>query len=696
VRKIKSLAIAGMLLAGSLAFAHEFSGAHGTVAVDWTAPNISRVISSGYGDSFGMEAWVRMGFPEPLEVDGRQCIDGSYLLFDVDDDFAFDIDETVTIEFLFDRTRSSGFWISYDRNVISEPLQEVVFDDSDEQWQTQMVTLERARFANRGESGSDFGIAAPDGLWYGDPEKNHRIVLCDLKISRANSTVSPGESGELILTVNDENGEPTPARIGLYDQTGRMPLPSDGALTIHNYDDRTKQIFLRETHGKIAPWPHDNRNFFYADGEYSASLPAGTYTLVVSKGPEYLLGGTTVEIGEGEATTVEVSLSRWSNMPAAGWYSGDDHVHMTRTRGDDASISAVMRAEDVHVTNLLQMGNPYDTNFTQYAFGTDGRYLQGNHALVPGVEDPRTAVRGHTISMNIREVFRPADRYLRYDQIFGAYREQGGMSGYAHVAGRLFNVERGLALDVPLGAIEFVEVLQDGVLETELWYEFLNLGFSLIPTAGSDFPYLSAPGGERNYVYVGDKFSVDSWYASLRDQRTFVTNGPLLEFTVDGQPMGSHLQVTAGGEIHVRATAALKPDIEKLDRIELVVHGDVVARSDKVTADNSLTLDRNIDVSSGIWVAVRAYGVDQAVAHSAPVYITTGGGFEKRAAVAAIASRMIARLGEFDTVEADARLELESWSVAGPLNNMLLEQKAQILERVDEARAVYVRMLDHP
>jgi hypothetical protein len=383
-------------------------------------------------------------------------------------------------------------------------------------------------------------------------------------------------------------------------------------------------------------------------------------------------------------------------MPAAGWYSGDDHVHMTRTPGDNASISAVMRAEDVHVTNLLQMGNPYDTNFTQYAFGTDGRYLQGNHALVPGVEDPRTAVRGHTISMNIREVFRPADRYLRYDQIFRTYREQGGMSGYAHVAGRLFNVERGLALDVPLGAIEFVEVLQDGVLETELWYEFLNLGFSLIPTAGSDFPYLSAPGGERNYVYVGDKFSVDSWYASLRDQRTFVTNGPLLEFTVDGQPMGSHIQVPAGGEIHVRATAALKPDIEKLDRIELVVQGDVVARSDEVSADNSLTIDHHIDVSSGIWVAARAYGVDQAVAHTAPVYITTGRGFEKSAAVAAIASRMIARLGEFDTVEADARLELESWSVAEPLNNMLLAQKVQILERVDEARAVYVRMLDQP
>jgi hypothetical protein len=696
VRTTRSVFVTCLLLACSAALTHEFSGAHGTVAVDWAAPNISRVISSGYGDSFGLEAWARMGLPDPVEIDGRQCIDGSYFLFDVDDEFAFDIDETVTIEFLFDRTRSSGFWISYDRNVTAEPLQEITFDESGEQWYSHKVTLERARFANRGESGSDFGIAAPDGLWYGDPDEDHRIVLCDLTITRSYQSPAPAGSGELLLTVNDERSRPTPARIGLYDETDRMPLPENDALTIHNYDDRTRQVFLRETHGTVSPWPHENRFFFYVDGEYRAELPAGTYRLIVSKGPEYVLEQRTIEISDGELTSAGVDLMRWANMPAKGWYSGDDHVHMTRTQADNTSISAVMQAEDVHVTNLLQMGNPYDTNFAQYAFGKEGRYRQGSHALVPGVEDPRTAVRGHTISLNIREVFRPADRYLRYDQIFSAYREQGGLSGFAHVAGRLFNVERGLALDVPLGAVDFVEVLQDGVLETELWYEFLNLGFGLIPTAGSDFPYLSAPGAERNYVYVGDEYSVDAWYAALKRQHTFVTNGPLLEFTVNGQPMGAHLQLAAGAEINIGATASLKPDIEALDRLELVMHGDVIAQSSDVSSSNSVSLQHNIVVADGMWLAIRAYGVDQAVAHSAPVYISTGGGFANKEAVAEIASRMIARLGEFETVEADARLELESWSVGEPLGKMLVGQQVKILERVAEARSVYVQMIDRP
>jgi hypothetical protein len=369
---------------------------------------------------------------------------------------------------------------------------------------------------------------------------------------------------------------------------------------------------------------------------------------------------------------------------------------MTRTLNDNASISAVMQAEDVHVTNLLQMGNPYDINFFQYAFGKNGRYRSGSHALVPGVEDPRTAVRGHTISLNINEVYRPSDQYLLYDQIFSEYRRQGGMSGYAHVSGRLFNVERGLAIDVPLGAVDFVELLQDGAIETELWYNYLNLGFKLIPTAGSDFPYLNAPGGDRNYVLVDGKFTVDAYYEALRQQRTFVTNGPMLELTVNGRGMGSDIQLLPGDEILIKASAALNPDIEMLDRIELVVHGVVVAVVDDISSTNTVTLKHSLTVNEGMWLAVRAYGAEQTVAHSAPVYLTTGGGFENRATVPELARRMIAKLAEFDSVVADETLELESWSVGEPLTNMLAEQRIKILERADDARAVYARMLDQP
>ena len=677
--------------------AHEYSGPQGTVDVDWTVPNVSRIQSASYGDVFGIEASVKMGFPEAETIDGKDCVSGSLFLFDVADDFAFDIDETVELEILFDRRRSTGFWVSHDRNAMSEPLQEIKFEASGEDWLSYEIELERARFANRGESGSDFAIAGLSAMWPGIPDENHRIVICDLKINRSHDTVTPVSFGELMLNVSNSAGNTTPVRIGIYDATGRMPLPSGDAITIRNYDDLTRQVFLRVTHGTISPWPHDNRHIFYIDGNYAADLPAGEYELIVSKGPEYEVIVQDFVIEDGKTESVDVTLDRWTNMPAAGWYSGDDHVHMIRNESDNDSISRIMQAEDVHVTNVLQMGNPAGTHFQQYAFGDGGRFVDDRYALVPGVEDPRTAIRGHTISLNISEVIRSSDIYLQYNHIFDAYREQGGLSGYAHVAGELFNVGRGLALDVPLGVVDFVEVLQDGILATDIWYDFLNLGFKLVPTAGSDFPYLGVPGAERNYVYLGDTYSVDAWYEQLKASRTFVTNGPMLALEVNGQPMGSTIELNPGDDVVIRASVSSNTGLERLDRLELIVHGEIVAVADDVSQDNSVTLEHSLVADSGMWIAARAYGKEQAAAHTAPVYVVVNDrGFIKSDAVAGIIGRMLLRLDEFDTVQVDVGSELETWSVGEPLTKMFDNQRLNILQRVDEARRFYAAMLDQP
>lgn len=684
------------LLIWQVGIAHEYSGPQGSVSVDWTVPNVSRIESASYGDVFGIEASVKMGFPETEIIEGRKCVSGSLFLFDVTDDFAFDIDETVELDILFDRRHSTGFWVSYDRNALSEPLQEIRFEASNDDWLSYTVELERARFANRGEAGSDFALAGLSAMWPGIADENHRIVICDLKITRSHQTAVSETLGTLELKVSDSDGTMTPARIGIYDASGRMPLPADDALTIRNYADQTRQVFLRATHDTISPWPHDNRHIFYIDGEYSAELPAGEYELVVSKGPEYEVTVQDFVIEDGETEKVAVTPARWTDMPAAGWYSGDDHVHMTRNESDNESIGSIMQAEDLHVTNMLQMGNPAGTHFLQYAFGKDGRYVDGRHALVAGVEDPRTAIHGHTISLNISEVFRPEGVYLQYDQIFDVYRSQGGLSGYAHLSGE-FNVGRGLAMDVPLGAVDFVEILQDGILATELWYEFLNLGLRLVPTAGSDFPYLGIPGAERNYVYLGDTYSVDAWYEQLKAGRTFVTNGPMLTLEVNSRPMGSTIDSNPGDELVVSALVALNMDSEQLDRLELVVHGEVVAVADDLSQDNSLSLEYSLTADAGMWIAARAYGRDQAVAHTAPVYVVVNDrGFMKSNAVADIIGRMLTRLDEYDTLQVDLDSELETWSVGEPLTKMLDDQRAKILQRADEARRIYAAMLDRP
>ena len=150
-----------------------------------------------------------------------------------------------------------------------------------------------------------------------------------------------------------------------------------------------------------------------------------------------------------------------------GWFSGDTHLHLMRDPIDDLDVWGQVAAEDVSVGNLLEMGNIVTTHFRQPAWGKAGRFLRDGHMIASGQEDPRTTQRGHTIHHNLQTPFHlPTDEFFAYHKVFEASHEQGGVSGYAHM-GQLFNGRRGLALDVPFGLVDFIEVLQGGRLETD-------------------------------------------------------------------------------------------------------------------------------------------------------------------------------------------------------------------------------------
>ena len=72
------------------------------------------------------------------------------------------------------------------------------------------------------------------------------------------------------------------------------------------------------------------------------------------------------------------------------------------------------------------------------------------------------------------------------NRLFAEGRAIGAAVGYAHFDGAMKHST--LPLDLALGAIDFIEVFQFGVLKAEPWYELLNAGFRVTGIAGSDFP----------------------------------------------------------------------------------------------------------------------------------------------------------------------------------------------------------------
>lgn len=664
----------------------------------WKSPFVSRVLTQGWVDTLGLSfIWPRPEAAEVKRVDGRNCLVGGFFSFDVADGFAFDVDETIELELEFEAATGPAVIVDYDRNGATRPPAQIDLpQDRDTRWRKVVVRLERARFANLGQYGTDIAIASPgaavtaDPTVAFDPSKPHNLVLCGLTLRRTHTTPAHKDFGWATIEVRDEYGAQTPARVGIYDATGRAPLPAKDALPVQRYGDTSRFLRLRDWGpGRTEPWPNENRQVFFVSGQYRTRLPAGRYDVIVSKGPEYRVVHTSLTVNAEAAATAVVHLDRASDVGAKGWVSGDDHMHFDRhSKLDDAALLTLASAEDINIMNLLQMGNLTDVTFRQYAFGEQGRAQDDKYTLVPGQEDPRSGQRGHTLHLNIKQAYRDQE-YFAYHKVFEEMRRQGAVSGYAHFGEGHFNEWRGMAVDAPFGLVDIVEVLQFGALNLDLWYDFLNLGFKISPAAGSDWPYGNLPGAERIYVQSHTVRDVDVWYRNLKAGRLFVTNGPMLDFAVNGQPPGTELHLKRGDKVTIRAAASQNTDYDTLERLEIVVNGEVVARTTELSGDG-LHIAHELHLEHGMWVAVRAYGRDYTKAHSAPVYIVADGDPSwRRQDVPALVAKMREAIRALLAAPSNALLDLEYWQTHGKFSEEWKRQLPQLKLRVEAADKFY-------
>ena len=661
-------------------------GAHGSEAryvkrVPVRFPNIANVYGLSYTE-LGLQA---NRIPVTLEtIAGRACVTGTTIGIDVDDQYAFDIDERVTLKVTYAVGKTRPFVVYWDKSDgeglgRSNPVE---VNASGGSFGEAVIQLDRARFAGQGSLGIDMALGTRDGL-----------AVCGLEVVRSNETPPPRELGTIRLEVRGSGGTPVPARVGLYDSTGRLPLPSRDAVMVHRFADDVRRIWV----SRRGLWPSEGRQAFYVNGTYEAKVPAGRYSVVATKGFEYRAFQATTEVKPGRTTTVVANLVRYADLSASGWFSSDGHVHVQRMKVDDEDVWAQVAAEDVRIGHLVQMGNIAGTHFAQPAWGKAGRFDKNGHAVMSGQEDPRTVHHGHTIHHNLNEpIHLWPDRYFMYHDAFAESHRQGGVSGYAHQA-ELFNGRRGLAVDAPFGLVDFIEILQNGMLPTDQWYGYLNMGIKLWPEAGSDFPYMDLPGVVRNYVHVDGPFNIDAWFAAFRKGRVFVSNGPLVSLKVDDHEMGDEFRVDRGATVRVAADARLNPDFGPLERLELVVSGDVVQTVPG--GGDRAELKRDLRIDRGVWIAVRAYGPgteprNLRVAHSAPIFVTVDEtGFVKTEALPELVARQRKLLAEMATTRVDPMGDLEPWETKELLIEQYDGQRASLASRIEEADRRYAAML---
>ena len=162
------------------------------------------------------------------------------------------------------------------------------------------------------------------------------------------------------------------------------------------------------------------------------------------------------------------------------------------------------------------------------------------------------------------------------------------------------------------------------------WYRYLNCGYLVPAVGGTDkMAAATAVGTVRTYARIDPRseFSYESWMEAVRRGETFVTYGPLLEFTVDGQPMGSRIAMTAqGGTVDVawQAASVTVP----MTRVELVVNGEI--RESVAVAPGAASGHWSVRVDRSAWLALLVRGhqpgkPELIASHGTPVMVTVEG-----------------------------------------------------------------------
>src|SRR5579864_3384909 len=426
-----------------------------------------------------------------------------------------------------------------------------------------------------------------------------------------------------------------PARVYLFKDDQPFRLSPVQAMLPLRID-----LFYRERLWTNSPTPetlevtcNDQSHFFLLKGRASFNLPAGHYRVEAYRGLFFIPASEQFDLKAGETRQVTVRLKNWAGSAREQWISGDDHIHLTRSRADDDVFLGWLQAEDLSVGNFLQLQRQADAA-VQYAFGRPGEARREGYAIRPGHES-RSEFYGHVNFLGGREMIRPLSVGAMYANspesypfpavLFAKGRTLGATVGYAHFNGSMPHST--LLMDLALKNIDFLEVFQFGALKTGEWYELLNAGLHATGIAGSDFPVplnrvkswprgIPLLGPERTLVKAPHNGSAyGAWSAGVRKGNAIVTNGPLVEIHADESTST------------VSASASYFRPLEKL---EIVRNGQVVAGVPGDGKRTALTISVEVPGTESCWVAARVAaqkepGEPEIQAHTNPVYLLRDG-----------------------------------------------------------------------
>ena len=428
--------------------------------------------------------------------------------------------------------------------------------------------------------------------WFGG--KLEQVEVKNLDYRRA--------MARLHVRVTDESGRPTRARVHLNAADGRAYAPAGSWY---------RADWLMFDHMDQTGPDRGEYHYFHTAGEFDIDLPPGPVTLDFSKGFEYLTARREVSVAARKPAALTVKLERLDNLPARGWWNGNNHFHMNYAGvyyNTPQSLLDQGEAEDLHVMNNLICNKEQRIPDIAHFTGAPDRVSTSTRILYHN-QEYHPPFWGHSVFLNLTKHLIIPD-YVGYQNTivdslyppntipFRIVREQGGLAGYAHGAGPNF------AADLALDNVDFVEV--NSMEAMVPLYHAWNCGYRVVASAGEDaFPNFYRSyiiGSNRVYVNAGPKLDYKKWTDGFRAGRSFVTSGPLVFFTVEGKQPGDEIRLPSAQPL--QATIEVE-SILPIQSVEVLYNNKVVAEERPANRPLKLKLTRTLTAPQSGWFAVR-------------------------------------------------------------------------------------------
>jgi hypothetical protein len=403
----------------------------------------------------------------------------------------------------------------------------------------------------------------------------------------------------MILHISDWDGTGCFAGLVVTDEMGRLyPAPAH----------------------RIEPDFQFQPQVYRSDGE-TLRLPNGRFSLVASRGPEYLTTSQTFDVQQSIDPNVYIDLRRWINASQLGWYPGDPHIHAAGCQHYENPTQGVtpeamirhVRGEALAVGDVLTWGPGYYYQkqfFSGHVYEPHNRlehveYQEANNVTLKPHGTPHdgesvirydvevsgfpSSICGHLMLLRLQDQnFPGASRIENWPSwnlpILKWARAQGAVAGYAHCGSGLFVSSDELPnYEIPrfdsIGANEFiVDLAHDAVdfvsgteynssTELNFWYHTLNCGFRAQMLGETDFPCISGErvGVGRTYVGlaqppIGDA-GYGAWIEGIRNGRLYFGDGRshFIDYRIDGHNVGAGaLELPQPGKVTVSARIAAR------------------------------------------------------------------------------------------------------------------------------------------